>query len=183
MAWNLDDTHTRIGFAVRHMMVSTVRGEFKKFTGTLDLDEQDFTKSRIAGEIETASIDTGVEQRDEHLRSADFFDAANHPLIRFESRRIEHVGGSDYKIVGDLTIRGTTREIVLDAEYGGTLKNPYGMTVTGVSATATLDRKDFGLVWNAVLEAGGLTVADKVKLELEFEAVQVVEPALATASA
>lgn len=182
MGWNLDSTHSRVGFAVRHMMVSTVRGEFKKFGGTLQLDEQDFTRSKIIGEVEVASIDTGVKDRDDHLRSADFFDVANHPVIRFESRRIEHKGGSEYRIIGDLTIRGVTREVVLDAEYGGIQKNPWGQTVTGLSATGKIDRRDFGLTWNAVLETGGVVVADTVKLELEFEAVQVAEPAMAGAA-
>ena len=182
MAWNLDSTHSRVGFAVRHMMVSTVRGEFEAFSGALDLDEKDFTQSRIVGEIQAASVDTRDEKRDEHLRSADFFDAANHPVIRFESRQIAHVAGSGYRITGDLTIRGTTREIVLEAEYGGVHKNPWGQTVTGLSAAGSLDRRDYGLTWNTALEAGGFLVGDKVKLELEFEALQVAEPALAGAA-
>lgn len=182
MGWNLDSAHSRVGFAVRHMMVSTVRGEFKTFRGTLQLDDQDFTRSAITGEIEAASVDTGVQQRDDHLRSADFFDAADHPVLRFVSRRIERKEGDEYRIVGDLSIRGVTREVVLDAEYGGVHKNPWGQTVTGLSASGKIDRRDFGLTWNSALEAGGLLVGDQVKLELEFEAIQVAEPALAGAS-
>ena len=176
MSWNLDTSHSRLGFAVKHMMVSTVRGEFKSYTGSLQLDEQDFTKSVITGEIDVASIDTRDEGRDGHLKSADFFDAENHPKMTFKSTRIEAKGGSDYVVYGDLTIRGVTREIAVKTEYAGTHQNPWGATVTGFSGTAELNRKDFGLEWNVALETGGILVGEKVKLEIEVELTKQAAP-------
>ena len=123
-------------------------------------------------------IDTREAKRDEHLRSADFFDAANHPKILFQSTKIEHVDGNEYKVTGDITIRGVTKEIVLDAEYAGVHKDPWGGTRTGFTVTGSLNRKDFGLSWNAALETGGVLVGDKIKLELEVEAVQQVPAAV-----
>jgi polyisoprenoid-binding protein YceI len=178
MNWQIDASHSHVGFSVKHMMIATVRGTFNAYTGTLELDPQDLTKSKISGEIEVASIDTREAKRDEHLRSADFFDAANHPKILFQSTKIEHVDGNEYKVTGDITIRGVTREIVLDAEYAGIHKDPWGGTRTGFTVTGSLNRKDFGLSWNAALETGGVLVGDKIKLELEVEAVQQVPAAV-----
>lgn len=171
MSWQLDAVHTHVGFSVKHMMVSTVRGQFKQYSGTLKIDPTDFTRSTFEGEVDVASIDTGNSQRDDHLRSADFFDAGNHPKIKFTSSRIESKGEGEYIVHGDLTIRGTTQAIALDVEYHGTSKNPWGKTVTGFGAKATINRKDFGLAWNALLETGGVAVAEKVKIEIEVEAV------------
>lgn len=176
MSWNLDTSHSRIGFAVKHMMVSTVRGEFKRFSGTLQLDEQDFTKSAIAGEIEVASLDTRDENRDAHLRSADFFDVERFPTITFKSTRIEPKGGNAYVVYGDLTIRGVTREVAIETEYSGTQKNPWGATMVGFSGTAEINRKDFGVEWNVALEAGGWLVGEKVKLEIEVELTKQEAP-------
>lgn len=171
MTWKIDPSHSRVGFSVKHMMIATVRGEFTRYTGTLELDTQDLTRSRISGEIEVASIDTREPQRDDHLRSGDFFAAGEHPTIRFQSKRIEHVSGNEYRVVGDLTIRGVTKEVTLDAEYAGVHKDPWGGTRTGFTVTGAINRKDFGMNFNAALETGGVLVGDKVKLELEVEAV------------
>ncbi len=176
MSWQLDNSHSRIGFAVKHMMVSTMRGEFKAYTGSLNLDEADFTRSTIAGEIQVASIDTRDEGRDGHLKGGDFFDAENHPTIRFASTRIVAKGENEFTVHGDLTIRGVTREIALETEYSGKHQNPWGATVTGFSATGTINRKDFGLEWNVALETGGILVGEKVKLELEVELTQQAAP-------
>lgn len=171
MPWILDPLHTQIGFSVRHMMVSTVRGQFKTYSGTLQLDPDDFTRSRVSGEIEVASIDTGIADRDNHLRTNDFFDVANHPKILYQSTRIEPKDGQTFLVYGDLTLRGVTREIVLEAEFNGIAKNPYGKTITGVSAHGTLNRTDFGVNFNGLLETGGVALSEKVKIELEAEAV------------
>jgi polyisoprenoid-binding protein YceI len=169
MSLTVDPVHSHVGFSVRHMMVTTVRGKFTAYRGTLDLDAADFTRSRIEGEIDVASIDTGNPDRDNHLRSADFFDVATHPKITFKSTSITR-DGDGYKVTGDLSIRGQTHPVTLDVENAGTSKNPWGQVVTGVSATGSINRKDFGLVWNAVLETGGVAVSDKVKIEIEVQA-------------
>lgn len=171
MSWQIDTSHSRIGFAVKHMMVSTVRGEFKAYTGTVNLDEADLTRSTITGEIQVASIDTRDEGRDGHLKGADFFDVEHHPTITFKSTRILPQGDNEYTIHGDLTIRGVTREIAIDAEYSGKHQDPWGGTRTGFSGSATINRKDFGLEWNMALETGGILVGEKVKLELEVELI------------
>ena len=181
MPWQIDNTHSHIGFAVRHMMVSTVRGQFHGYSGTVHIDEQDPTKSWAEGEIDVNSIDTREANRDAHLRSADFFDVERHPKIAFKSRRIESLGGEEFKVYGDLTIRGVTREVALDVTYSGTAKDPWGGTRSGFSVSGTIDRKEFGLVWNALLETGGVAVANKVKLELEVELVYQAAPVEAAA--
>lgn len=179
MPWNIDPAHTRVGFSVKHMMVSTVRGEFKSYSGKLDLDTEDFTRSSVEGEIEVASIDTRNADRDNHLRANDFFDAPNHPKITFKSTRIERKGDDEYAVHGELAIRGVTREVVLDVETSGIHKNPWGQTVTGFSATGTINRKDFGIDFNAPLETGGVLVGEKVKIELDVEASLVEAPVAA----
>lgn len=179
MTWQIDASHSHIGFSVKHMMIATVRGQFKTYTGSLELNTEDLTRSSLSGEIEVSSIDTREPQRDDHLRSADFFDAANHPKILFKSTQIEQVEGNEFRITGDLTIRGVTKEIVLEAEYAGIHKDPWGNTRTGFTVTGSLNRKDFGLSWNAALETGGVLVGEKVKLELEVEAVLQQAPVAA----
>lgn len=171
MAWQIDTAHTHVGFSVKHLMVSTVRGQFKQYSGTLELDAKDFSRSKFAGEIVVASIDTGNGDRDGHLRTNDFFDAANHPKITFKSTTIEAKSEGEYVVTGDLTIRGVTKPIALDVEFHGTSKNPYGKTVAGFSASGSLNRKEFGVNFNAVLETGGVAVSEKVKLEIEVEAI------------
>ena len=170
--WNLDTVHSGINFSVRHMVVSKVRGRFTKFTGNVELDESDFARSTVEATIDASSLDTGTAQRDEHLRSADFFDVEHFPQIRFRSTRIEKVGGDRYRLTGDLTIRDVTRPIALDAEYGGRGKDPWGNERVGFTAKGTFDRKDFGLKWNQVLETGGVLVSDRGEIELEVQAVK-----------
>lgn len=171
MAWSIDTVHTHVGFSVKHMMVTTVRGQFKAYSGEAKLDPQDFSKSTFKGEIDVASIDTGNSQRDDHLRTNDFFDAPNHPKITFASTSFEKKGEGEFVVNGDLTIRGVTKPVALEVEYHGTSKNPYGKTVAGLSARGTINRKDFGVNFNALLETGGVAVAEKVKLELDVELV------------
>jgi polyisoprenoid-binding protein YceI len=175
MSFIIDSVHSHVGFSVKHMMVSTVRGQFRKFDGKIRLDADNFAKSSFEGEIDVASIDTGNSDRDNHLRTNDFFDAPNHPKITFKSTNIVARGGNEYLVTGDLTIRGVTKPVTLDVEFQGTAKNPYGKTVAGVSASAVINRKEFGVNFNAVLETGGVAVSEKVKLELELEAVAVEE--------
>ena len=170
--WNIDVAHSGINFSIRHMVMSKVRGRFGAFTGSLDLDDTDLTRSAIDVLIDASSIDTGVGQRDEHLRSADFFDVEHFPALRFQSKRIEKVADDRYRVSGELTIRDVTREVTLDVEYGGRAKDPWGNERVGFLAKASLDRKDFGLGWNQVLEAGGVLVGDRVEIELEVQAVK-----------
>jgi polyisoprenoid-binding protein YceI len=183
MAWKIDTVHSHVSFSVKHMMVTTVRGKFNSYRGSVRLDPKDFTRSSFEGEIDVASIDTGNADRDNHLRTNDFFDAANHPKITFKSTAIEPKGDGEYLVRGDITIRGVTRPIALDVEYRGTSKSPYGQTLAGIGVTGSLDRKDFGVSFNAPLETGGVVVGEKVKLELDIEAIQVDEKAAASTSA
>jgi len=170
--WNIDTAHSGINFSVRHMVVSKVRGHFAKFSGTLAIDDADLTRSSVDVTIDASSIDTGTAQRDEHLRSADFFDVAQFPTLRFRSKRIEKVGKVQFRVIGDLTIRDVTREVPLDVEYGGRGKDPWGNERAGFAAKAAIDRKDFGLQWNQALETGGLLVGDKVEIDLDIQAVK-----------
>ena len=170
--WNIDSSHSGVNFSIRHMVVSKVRGRFAKYAGTIALDEGDLTRSVVQATIDASSIDTGTPQRDTHLRSADFFDAEKFPELQFRSKRIEKVEDARYRVVGDLTIRDVTREVSLDVEYGGRTKDPWGNERIGFIATTALDRKDFGLGWNQVLEAGGVLVGDRVDIELEVQAVK-----------
>ncbi len=171
--WDIDTSHSAVHFWVRHLVISKVHGRFGRWGGTVSLDEQDLTKSSVDVKIEAASIDTQVADRDAHLKSADFLDAANHPEIAFRSRRIEKAGDA-YRVVGDLTIRGTTREVVLEAEFAGLAKDPWGNQRAGFSARVALDRRDYGLVWNAAVETGGVLVGEKVEISIELEAVKKV---------
>jgi polyisoprenoid-binding protein YceI len=171
--WKIDNAHSQIDFAVRHMVVAKVRGRFNAWAGELDLDEKDLTRSSVKVEIDAASIDTGNGQRDGHLRSPDFFDAEKFPKLSFRSKRIEKGGpGRDrYRVVGDLTIRDVTREVVLDAEALGIGKDPWGNDRAAFSASASIDRREFGLTWNQVLEAGGVLVGEKIEIGIELQAV------------
>lgn len=173
--WQLDPAHSSAEFAVRHMMVATVKGAFKSLSGTVDLDETKWENSRIEAEIDTATVDTGVADRDTHLRSADFFDVANHPKITFRSTAIEPEAEDRGKVHGEITIHGVTKPVSLDVSYLGEIKDPWGNRRRGYSAEATLNRKDFGMTWNMVLDTGGVLVGDKVKLTLDIETVEKAE--------
>ncbi|HEY3993045.1 MAG TPA: YceI family protein [Ktedonobacteraceae bacterium] len=173
MAWNIDTAHSEVTFSVKHMMVSKVTGSFNVFKGSLEIDENNLDGSWVEAEAETSSINTRDERRDGHLRSADFFDAEQNPVITFKSKKIEKKGDNEYKVLGDLTMHGVTKEVVFDADYAGQVaKDPYGLRRAGLSATTTISRKDFGLNWNQALEAGGVMVSENVKIEINLEAVQ-----------
>ena len=169
--WAVDATHSSVEFAVKHMMVSTVRGRFKSFSGEIQADETNPTASSISAAIDVASIDTGVEQRDDHLRSDDFFNAAQYPQITFRSTAIEQ-RGEEWKLAGELTIRDVTRPVSLDVEFEGRGADPWGGERAGFTATTKINRKDFGVNWNGVIEAGGVVVSDQVKITLNIEAVK-----------
>jgi polyisoprenoid-binding protein YceI len=169
--WTIDGTHSGIQFSVRHMVVSKVKGRFATYEGNLELDD-DLTGSKVEVRIDTRSIDTGVADRDAHLRSADFFDAERFPALTFHSTRIEKWDDEHYRVLGELTIRDVTREVALQVEYGGRGKDPWGNERVGFSAHASVDRREFGLVWNQVLDAGGVLVGDRVEIEIELEAIK-----------
>lgn len=169
-AWNIDPVHSHIGFKVRHLMVSNVKGSFDRYTATIDLDEQELTRSRVTVTIDTASINTAHQKRDEHLRSADFFDVARHPTMTYVAKSITNIGNGRFKVTGDLTLRGVTREVVLDVEgLTQEIRDPWGNLRRGATATVTINRKDFGLVWNKAMETGGVVVGDEVAITLEIE--------------
>jgi polyisoprenoid-binding protein YceI len=169
--WKLDPAHSQIEFAVRHMMVSTVRGQFRKFTVMLDFDEINPESSTVEAHLDAASVDTGMEARDDHLRSADFFDTAAYPSIDFRSTDIDR-SGDEYKIAGELTIRGQTHPVTLETEIGGVVANMQGGRRAGFSASTRISRKAFGLTWNGVLESGGVLVGDDIKISLDLAVLQ-----------
>lgn len=171
--YEIDPVHSSMEFGVRHMMFTTVKGRFGKVAGQIEFDEAEPTRSSVVATAEVASVSTGEAQRDEHLRSPDFFDAQRFPVITFKSRRIERAQGEgEYKIIGDLTIRDVTLEAVFDAAYLGQAQAPWGDVRAGFSAEALVNRKDFGLQWNVPLESGGFLVGDTVKITLDVEAVR-----------
>jgi polyisoprenoid-binding protein YceI len=169
-SWTIDPLHSEVGFSVRHMMVSKVRGKFTKFSGELVTAENPVASS-VTAEIDLSSIDTGAEQRDAHLRSPDFFDTDNHPVMTYRSTGI-HAKGDGYVVDGELTLKGVTRQVPLHLEINGFGPDPYGGTRAGFTATAEINRQDFGVNWNAALEHGGVVVSDKVNIQLEIEAVR-----------
>ncbi len=174
--WSLDHAHTRVGFKVRYLGVTDVHGEFRKFSGVVSLDEKDPTRSTVETTIETASIDTHDQKRDEHLRSPDFFDAAAHPTITFKSKRIQKAG-KGYKVIGDLTIRGVTKEVTLEASAPGSeVKDPWGQIKRALTASTKLNRKDFGVSWNQALDKGGFLVGDEVQVLLEVTLLKKAQP-------
>jgi polyisoprenoid-binding protein YceI len=169
--WDFDHAHSSVNFTVRHLLVSKVRGRFAKWNGKLELDEADWSRSRVEVEIDVASVDTHEPQRDAHLRSGDFFDAEKHPKMKFVSKRVEQTGKDRLAVTGDLTIRGTTREVALDVERGGLVaKDPWGRRRAGFTATATINRKDYGVSYNQVLDQGGLALGEDVHITIEIEA-------------
>jgi len=170
--WNIDSSHSGAQFAVRHMVISKVRGIFERWAGTIDFDPSKPEASKVSVRIEAASVNTNEPQRDQHLRSADFFDVEKYPAITFESSRIESRGEDRYRVLGELTIHGVTRPVELDAEYLGGGKDPWGNERIGFFAKTSLNRKDFGLNWNQVLETGGVLVGDQVEVSLDVEAVK-----------
>ena len=175
--FTIDGSHSHLGFAAKHMMVTTVRGRFGEFAGKIELPEGDPAAARAEFTIQAASIDTGSEQRDAHLRSADFFDAENHPELTYRSTRVQALGGDRYRAEGDLTIRGVTRPVTLEIEVGERVRDPWGNERVGLSASGRLNRKEWGLNWNQVLEAGRLLVSEDVRLEIDAAFVRKLEQA------
>ena len=177
--WEIDSSHSSVHFSVRHLVIAKVRGSFTRWSGTVQVPEGDFSKATVAVTIDASSIDTGVADRDAHLKSADFFDVAQHPELRFVGKRVEPRSGGNIDVVGDLTIKGITREVILRVEQHGQAKDPWGNLRTAFSAKTSIDRKDFGLTWNQVLETGGVMVGDRVEIEAEIQAVKQVEAQVA----
>ena len=172
MSWHIDPDHSQVEFAVRHMMISTVRGRFTQFSGTVELDEANPSRSTVEVKIDAASIDTRAAQRDTHLQSPDFLNATEYPYLVFKSKRVEQIDASRGRIIGDLTIRDVTREVVLDAEYAGQARSPWGTTSAGFNAQTKINRKDWGLTWNQGLETGGVLVGEEISIRIELEVVQ-----------
>jgi polyisoprenoid-binding protein YceI len=173
--WQIDPAHTQVEFKARHMMITTVRGRFADVSGTVVVDEENPDNSRVEVEIDANSIDTRQSDRDTHLRSEDFLNVEKHPKITFRSKRIEGAhreAGDEFKVVGDLTIRGETREVVLDARYEGRGNDPWGGERAGFSASTKIDRREWGLTWNAALETGGILVSNDLDIELQVQAVR-----------
>ena len=170
--WDLDLVHSSINFTVRHLMVSKVHGRFANWSGTLSFDPSNPTSGQVDVQIDAASIDTRDAQRDGHLKSADFLETDAHPHITFKSTKVEKKSGNDYSVSGNLTIHGTTKPVVLDVEYSGYAKDPWGGERIGFSAHTSINRKDFGLAWNQALETGGILVGEKVEIQIELEAIK-----------
>ncbi len=170
--WEIDSAHSGIHFSVRHMVIAKVRGQFARWSGTVVAEDDDFSHATVRVVIDASSIDTGVGDRDAHLKSPDFLDVAKYPDLVFEGKRVEKLSDEHLRIVGDLSIHGVTREVILDAEYAGRAKDPWGNERAGFAAKASIDRKDFGLAWNQLLETGGLLVGERIDVEIEIEAVK-----------
>lgn len=170
--WTVDKTHSNVDFSVRHLVISTVRGHFREFDATVYLDESNPENSRVSASVDVASVDTNEPARDEHLRSDDFFNAAEFPKLTFESTSVEQLGPTKFKVTGNLTIRDVTREVVLDGNFEGRVQDPWGNERAAFEAETEISRKDFNVRWNQMLEAGGAVVSDKVKIHLYIEAVK-----------
>jgi polyisoprenoid-binding protein YceI len=179
-SWNIDPAHTQSTFAVKHLVISTVRGEFQKTTGSVKLDDQDPTKSQVEATIDAATIHTREDKRDEHLKSPDFFDVKKFPTITFKSTKIEK-DGDKYKVTGDLTMHGVTKPVVLDAALTPEIKDPWGMTRRGIQASTKVNRQDFGLQWSKTVEAGPV-VGDEVTIEINAEIIKAAQEQKATAA-
>lgn len=167
--WKIDPAHTEIKFKVKHMVISTVTGQFNDFEGTVESDKEDFSDARITFEANVNSINTKNEQRDTHLKSADFFDAANHPKMSFTSKSVKKKNDKEYELTGDLTIRGITKPVKLDVSYNGTVSGFGNQPIAAFEIGGTVNRFDYGLKWNALTEAGGVVIGDKIKLEIFVE--------------
>lgn len=170
MQWDIDTAHTSIAFAVRHLGIATVRGRFRTFAGSVQLNDDGSLRGATMT-IDAASIDSGVDQRDDHLRSADFFDVASHPSITFQSTHVQRARDNRYRVTGNLTMRGATHPVTLDLEVENEVRDPWGNRRVAATARGTLDRTTWGLTWNQLLELGGFAVSEEVKLELEVQAV------------
>ncbi len=171
--WKIDPAHSRIEFKIRHLMITTVTGSFQEFDADIEAEENDFSKAQILFSANAGSLTTGSADRDKHLRSADFFDVEKHPKLIFRSTSVNQAGKNIYELKGELTIRGITRHVVLKAGFDGMMRDPWGKVKAGFTVTGKINRKDFGVSWNAPLEAGGLLVGDEVLLNCEVQLVQM----------
>src|SRR5574337_555997 len=176
MSWKIDPAHSQVQFTVRHMMIANVRGRFENFTGTIEFDEENPTRSTVDVQIEAASLNTKEPNRDTHLRSPDFFNAEQYPYLTFKSKRVEKLDAAHGRLIGDLTIRDVTREVVLNVEYAGQAKSPWGSVSAGFSAQTKINRKDWGLNWTVALETGGWLVGEEVTINIELEVVKQAAP-------
>ncbi len=167
--WAIDPTHTEVHFKVKHLVIATVTGSFKSFSGTVESEEDTFENAKVGFKIDTNSIDTGNTDRDGHLKSDDFFAAEKYPELTFSNGVLKKVSGDDYKLAGILSIKGISKEVVLTVEYGGTVVDPWGNTKAGFEINEIINRKDFGLTWSALTEAGGMVVSEEVKLHINAE--------------
>jgi len=170
--WIIDTAHSEVTFKVRHLVISNVSGKFTSFEGTVEADKEDFSDAKISFSADIDSVTTGNEQRDGHLKSPDFFDAASHPRLSFVSTGVTKKKGTDYLVTGNLTIKGTTKPVELEVDFGGVQKDFYGRTIAGFEITGKINRQDYGLTWSAVTETGGIVVADEVKLHINTELVK-----------
>jgi polyisoprenoid-binding protein YceI len=175
MSWKIDPAHSEINFAVRHMMISKVRGQFEQFNGTVEFDEQNPVNTKVDVKIDAASINTKEQQRDGHLRSADFLNAEKYPYLTFKSSQVELTGKNTARMSGDLTIQETTRPVTLDVEYAGMAKSPWGATSAGFSARTKINREDWGLTWNVALETGGWLVGKEIEIFIDVELIKETE--------
>ncbi len=173
--WKTDPTHTLVEFSAKHMMISTVKGQFKKAEAQVNWDDTNVANSSVQATIDAASLVSGDDKRDGHLHSPDFLHVENHPIITFKSKRIEPKGKDEFRIIGDLTIRDITREVTLDTTLEGRAKSPWGTEIASFIAKTTINRKDFGLTWNVALETGGLLVSDTIKIEIHTELIRQQE--------
>lgn len=170
--WAIDASHSEIGFKIKHLMITNVKGKFQKFEGEAVTEDDDFSKGSVSFSTEVASIHTGDAQRDGHLQSPDFFDAQNFPKISFKATKYEKISGDNHRLTGDLTIRDVTKPVSLDVEFGGIAKDPWGNTKAGFTITGSINRKDWGLTWNAVTEAGGVLVSEDVKINCDVQLIK-----------
>ena len=170
--WEIDSSHSGIHFSVRHLVIAKVRGQFSRWTGTITVPDDDFGRASIEAVIDAGSIDTGVADRDAHLKSADFFDVEQFPEMKFTATRVEQAGSDRLRVPGTLTMKGVTRDVTLDVEHHGRAHDPWGNERAAFTAKTSVDRRDFGLTWNQVLETGGVMVGDRIDIELDVEAVR-----------
>ena len=167
--WTIDSTHSEIGFKVKHMMFTNVSGKFDAYEGTIETEENDFTTAKISFSADIASIDTRNTDRDNHLKSGDFFDAENHPKLTFTGKSFNKINDHNYELTGDLTIKGISKEVKLPVEFSGLMQDPWGNTKVGLNIETKINRKDWGLNWNATLETGGVLVGEEVKLIIDLQ--------------
>ena len=170
--WKSDPTHSEVTFKIRHLMISSVKGEFKEFDAEIETSDDNFDQARVTANIKTDSIFTNNTDRDNHLKSADFFNAEKHPEITFKGTSFEKLDDSNYQLKGDLTINGVTKQVTLEAEFGGVAQDPYGQTKAGFTLSGKINRTDFGLNWNQALEAGGVLVSEEVRINAEVQFVK-----------